>query len=141
MASLVYIKGVQPSISIYSNYIETAYIFKIWMIILAIGASKNKMVRWAVYPCLGMAIFDSLTTDPIINVFHDIAAVGFFGSVTIQFLHRKFTRVTGILLLLSFFVYPFSGLFWGESLSILILYGHFLYKLYKLNTNQIKLKL
>jgi len=132
MTAMYHLEGVQHSISRYSLYPSTSWIFKCWMLLLAYGASQNKLMYYALFPAIAMAAFDSQTLDPVTNAIHDVSAIIFFVYVTISYIKFKPTQVTGVALALSFLAWPFVGFFNGEMLTIFILHVHFMYKIFKI---------
>jgi hypothetical protein len=136
---MVYLEGVQPSISEYTQFITTSVIFKSWMLYLAYGATKNKQLRNAVYPILGMAIFDINKADEIMNLLHNISAVSFFIVIIYGLITNKHSKYVGTIMLLSS-GFLFFDIFWGEVIAISILYLHFFRKMLRINDKDFKFR-
>ena len=128
--AMVYFRGVQPSLSSYAKFDETAIIFKTWMIALAYGASRNKTLRPAMLPLICLAAFDSNEKMQLTYAVHHVAATLFFVvcAVRIYLLKNKSIGVgigLGSLVLLY-------DLLWGELVMITMLYLFFFVEMVKL---------
>lgn len=133
--TMFYIQGPQNSISEYSHYTYTPYIFKFWLFALIIGAYRNKSLRYTILPLIGLILFDSHPNLPVSTIIHNINAILFFGITTLIFLLKPKNRLTGILMLFSYIFYYWS-LYYGEIITITILYYHFINKIIRLNLSR-----
>lgn len=131
--AMLYLEGPQHSISRYVNYETTDWLFKVWMFTLAVGAVRNKRLKHTFLPIMGLIMFDSDPTYPMANTLHDISAVFFFTITTVVFLLEPKSRMTGLFMLASYSLY-FISLFYGELLTITIVYLHFIKRVTLLNT-------
>ena len=127
---MMYLEGIQQSLSAYAKHTDTIIIFKVWMLSLAYGAYRSSDMKGAHIPAILIAVFDLSIDNGYMDALHNMSAI-IFMAVMIVALYERY-KTTSMLITISLLTYPIIGMYYGELLTIIIMYGHYIRKATKL---------
>lgn len=130
LSLMYYFGGTQTALSKYALLDETRFLFKFWVFTLALGAARNSQFRYTAFPLLGLGMFDTVTTDLMTQIVHNISAYLFFGLTTYYMFQKKRSQIFGVLVILGSPVAVYS-LFWAEMLFVGIIISYLIFILYR----------